>query len=253
MQQNHQFDYRALAQGLVISSGLILAAVTQAGAHWGYSGHEGPMHWGELDPEYVLCGTGETQAPIDIHDAIDTDLPAIELHYQPGGRDEINNGHTIRIDYEPGSYVHYEDRDYRLKQFHFHAPSENHIDGHEFPLEAHLVHVDEAGHLLVIAVMFETGKHNQELAVAWQDMPEQPHTHHVLHTPAFAGSLLPKSRDYYRFDGSLTTPPCSEGVVWLVMKEPVTASREQISHFARVMGHPNNRPVQPLNGRVVKQ
>jgi carbonic anhydrase len=120
-------------------------------------------------------------------------------------------------------------------------------------MEAHLVHADADGHLLVLAVLFEEGAQNDALATAWQDMPARPHTHHLLQTRAFAGALLPESHDYYRFDGSLTTPPCSEGVTWLVMKEPVTASKAQIAHFARVMGHPNNRPVQPLNGRIVQQ
>jgi carbonic anhydrase len=253
MQKNPHRIGPVLGRGLIALSGLALTTLSQAGAHWGYEDHEGPAHWGELDPGYVLCRTGQGQSPIDIHDTIDTDLPAIEFHYRAGGRDEINNGHTIQIDYEPGSTISYDGRDYALKQFHFHTPSENHIDGHEFPLEAHLVHADAEGHLLVIAVMFKEGGHNHALATAWQDMPERPHTHHLLHTHAFAGALLPQSRDYYRFDGSLTTPPCSEGVTWLVMKAPVTASQEQIAHFARVMGHPNNRPVQPLNGRVVQQ
>ena len=243
----------AYRRGLLALCALLLAPLAQAGAHWGYSGHAGPQHWGELDPAYALCGTGHGQSPVDIHDAIDTDLPAIEFHYRVGGRDEINNGHTIQIDYEPGSSIRYAGRDYALKQFHFHAPSEHHIHGHAFPLEAHLVHADAAGHLLVIAVMFEVGRHNHALATAWQDMPERAHTHHLLLTRAFAGGLLPARHDYYRLSGSLTTPPCTEGVTWLVMQEPVTADREQIEHFARVMGQPNNRPVQPLNGRSVQQ
>ncbi|MCG6940226.1 MAG: carbonic anhydrase [Thiohalocapsa sp.] len=253
MQKNHDGIRRALGRGLIALSGLTLTTLAQAGAHWGYGGEEGPAHWGELDPAYTLCGAGQDQSPIDIHDAIDTDLPAIDFHYGAGGRDEINNGHSIQIDYLPGSFVAYEGRDYALKQFHFHTPSENHVEGHAYPMEAHLVHADADGHLLVIAVLFEEGARNEALDTAWQDMPERPHTHHLLHTRAFAGALLPPDRHYYRFDGSLTTPPCSQGVTWLVMKEPVTASKAQIQHFARVMGHPNNRPVQSLNGRVVQQ
>jgi len=253
MQKNYDITRRALGLGLVALSGLTLCTLAQAGTHWGYEGHEGPAHWQELDPDYVLCGTGEGQSPIDIHDAIDTDLPAIDFHYRVGGEDEINNGHTIQIDYAPGSTIDYEGRSYALKQFHFHTPSENHIDGQAFPLEAHLVHKAADGHLLVIAVMFQEGARNHALAEAWQDMPARPHTHHLLHTRAFAGALVPQNHDYYRFNGSLTTPPCSEGVTWLVMKQPLTASREQLAQFAQVMGHANNRPVQPLNGRVVQQ
>lgn len=221
------------------------------GAHWGYEGAEGPSHWGELDPNWHTCREGRNQSPIDLEGAIDASLPPLELHYAVGGDDEVNNGHTIQINYEPGSWIALDGYEYQLKQFHFHAPSENRIAGREFPLEAHLVHADADGNLAVIAVMFEEGAKNQALADAWQEMPEEPNTHHPLPTRASAEALLPSNRDYYRFNGSLTTPPCSEGVVWIVMKQPVTASSEQIAKFARVMGHPNNRPLQPLNARVV--
>ncbi|MGB5732838.1 MAG: carbonic anhydrase family protein [Thiohalocapsa sp.] len=255
MMDNHDDTKRLLAVSLLalsitVGSGL---AVAGSGAHWGYEGAEGPTHWGELDPHYGACAAGMHQSPINLSDAVDADLPPIEFHYAVAGRDEINNGHTIQIDYEPGSWVTLEGNDYELKQFHFHTPSENHIDGHAFPLEAHLVHADKDGKLLVLAVMFEEGARNHALATAWQDMPERPHTHHELLTRASAGALLPATHDYYRFDGSLTTPPCSEGVAWLVMKQPLTASSEQIAHFARVMHHPNNRPIQPINDRVVQQ
>lgn len=228
-------------------------ALAGSNGHWGYDGDAGPSHWGELDPSWHVCSDGRNQSPIDLQDAVDADLPSLELHYAVGGVDEINNGHTIQIDYAPGSWITLDGRDYALKQFHFHAPSENHINGREYPLEAHLVHADAEGNLAVIAVMFEEGIHNQALAKAWQDMPTRPHSHHKLQKRASAEALLPENRDYYRFNGSLTTPPCSEGVVWLVMKEPVTASPVQMEEFKRVMGHPNNRPLQPVNARVVLQ
>lgn len=253
---DHSIDGKGLLTGSILALSLAAGcglAVAGSGAHWGYEGAEGPSHWGELDPHFAACAAGMHQSPINLHDAVDTDLPPIEFHYAVAGRDEINNGHTIQIDYAPGSWVTLDGHDYALKQFHFHTPSENHVIGHAFPLEAHLVHADKDGHLLVIAVMFEEGARNHALATAWQDMPEQPHTHHELLTRASAGALLPTARDYYRFDGSLTTPPCSEGVTWLVMKQPVTASGEQIQHFAQVMGHPNNRPIQATNDRVVLQ
>lgn len=239
-----------IALGLCLLGGF---AAADSGHHWDYQGAEGPARWGDLDPRYVTCRTGISQSPIDIHDPVDADLPPLEIHYAAGGRDEINNGHSIQIDYEPGSSISLDGHVYALKQFHFHAPSENHIDDHAFPLEAHLVHADDEGNLAVIAVMFEVGAFNPTLAAAWEDMPERPNTHHPLPIRVSAAALLPPQHDYYRFDGSLTTPPCSEGVTWLVLKQRVTASREQIEHFTRVMGHPNNRPVQPLNGRVVSQ
>ena len=244
------FARSTLALCLAISCGVAAAATSP---HWDYEGAEGPEHWGEIDPNFETCRSGTSQSPIDIHDTVDADLPPLEIHYAVGGRDEVNNGHSIQINYEPGSTITLGGHDYQLKQFHFHTPSENHVEGHAFPLEAHLVHADDKGNLAVIAVMFEAGAHNQALADAWQDMPETPHTHHLLLTRASAAALLPANHDYYRFDGSLTTPPCSEGVAWLVMKQPLTVSQEQIDHFAKVMGHPNNRPIQALNGRVVSK
>ena len=254
MYQKRRLVRLLACSGLALSlSAAIDVALADGGAHWTYEGAEGPEHWGELDPHYIACRNGHSQTPIDIHDAKQANLPPIEFHYAVAGDDEVNNGHSVQVNYRPGSAIRIDGHDYQLKQFHFHAPSENHVDGHEYPMEAHLVHADKDGHLVVIAVMFEQGTHNHALATAWQDMPEAPHSHHELLSKASAEALLPANRNYYRFDGSLTTPPCTEGVVWLVMKQPVTASKEQIAHFTRVMGHPNNRPIQPLNGRVVQQ
>ncbi|MBK1716836.1 carbonic anhydrase [Thiocystis violacea] len=234
---------------LLATAGSALAV--EHGAHWGYVGAEAPDHWGELDPSFSLCKNGKHQSPVDLTGFVDSQLPPIGFHYRPGGRDEVNNGHTIQIDYEAGSTITLDGRDYELKQFHFHTPSENHISGKEFPMEAHLVHADQDGHLAVIAVMIEAGTENGLLANPWSVIPEQADTGVHLPIKVSAEELLPKDRDYYRFDGSLTTPPCSEGVAWLVMKHPVTASHEQINRFARVMGHPNNRPIQNLNARVI--
>jgi carbonic anhydrase len=238
---------------LLLGSGLIGAGLASAGesTHWGYSGAQGPEHWGEIDPHFTACKTGRTQTPIDITDRVEADLPRIGFHYKPGGHDEVNNGHTIQVNYDAGSTITLDGRELTLKQFHFHTPSENHIDGHEFPMEAHLVHADAEGNLAVIAVMFEEGPENLALAPPWAAMPlAQGHTTHLA-SKASAEALLPADRAYYRFEGSLTTPPCTEGVTWLVMKHPVSASHGQLMKFARAMGHPNNRPIQPLNARVV--
>jgi carbonic anhydrase len=221
------------------------------GPHWDYSGHEGPEHWGDLAPDFSLCKTGKAQTPIDIVSRVDTDLPRIAFHYRPGGHHEVHNGHTIQVDYDEGSSIRLDGRDYRLKQFHFHAPSENHVDGKEYPMEAHLVHADAEGHLAVIAVMFEEGVENLALAMPWAAMPMRPGRTVPLANKVTAEALLPANHDYYRFDGSLTTPPCTEGVVWLVMKHPVSASRGQLTKFARAMGHANNRPIQAINARAI--
>jgi carbonic anhydrase len=223
-------------------------------AHWGYSGHEDPSHWGELDDSYHVCADGRNQSPIDIHDALKTTLPPLDIHYTIGGFDEINNGHTIQMQYAEGSWITLQNKDYQLKQFHFHAPSENTIEGQQFPMEAHFVHVADDGAIAVLAVMFEEGAANAALdEEAWRALPKHAGDHHAMAHLFQANDLLPEDRSYYRFNGSLTTPPCTEGVTWMVLKQPVALSKEQIAAFETVMGEPNNRPVQPLNARVVLQ
>ena len=182
---------------------------------------------------------------------IESDLPAIAINYQSGGNEILNNGHTIQINYIRGSTITVDGREFELKQFHYHSPSENTIDGQSFPLEAHFVHADKAGNLAVIAVLYKTGEQNAELEKAWAYMPENAGEKQALPNPVEGNILLPPDRDYYRFNGSLTTPPCSEGVWWLVMKHFSTASTEQIDKFIHTIHHPNNRPIQSLNARVI--
>ena len=227
------------------------AAYAGQATHWGYAGAEGPEHWGKLDPKFSACSTGKNQSPINLTGFIESDLKPVGIHYEVGGKEIINNGHSIQVNYTPGSKLSVDGHEFELKQYHFHAPSENHINGKSYPMEAHLVHADENDNLAVIAVMFVEGKANQSIANAWPHMPEKASEKRSLSSAVSAEGILPSSQDYYRFNGSLTTPPCSEGVWWLVMKEPVTASKEQIEKFSQVMGHPNNRPLQPLNARPV--
>lgn len=227
------------------------AHVEKHEVHWGYAGAEGPEHWGTLKPEFATCGTGKNQSPVDIKDLVGADLQPIRFTYRAGGNEVLNNGHTIQVNYAPGSSISVGGHVFELKQFHFHAPSENQVGGRSYPLEAHLVHADRAGNLAVVGVMFVAGKENQVLARAWAAMPEQAGVKTALTSPTDAEGLLPRKRAYYRYSGSLTTPPCSEGVLWLVMKDPVTASKAQIEAFEHVMHHPNNRPVQPANARAI--
>ncbi len=251
---------RPLVRGLLLSALLAAggcameqehAPATHA-AHWGYEGQEGPAHWAELNPDWALCGQGRNQSPIDLAGFIEAELPPLGLDYQPGATAILNNGHTVQVDYRPGSTLTVDGHRFTLKQFHFHAPSENTIEGRSFPLEAHLVHADADGNLAVVAVLFEEGPANPVLTRAWQAMPEHAGDRHALPADTVnAAGLLPPDRDYYRFNGSLTTPPCSEGVWWLVMKQPMTASAAQIERFRHVMHHPNNRPLQPVNARPV--
>lgn len=238
-----------ISTALLAASGLALAS---GKVHWGYDGEEGPTHWGSLSPEFALCASGKNQSPVNLTDMVEGELPALKLAYQPGGREIVNNGHTIKVNYAPGSELRLGEHAFALKQFHFHSPSENTVEGHSFPMEAHFVHADPDGNLAVLALMIEIGEENEELAKGWAQMPAKPGAE-SLQAPMDANALLPESLDYYRFNGSLTTPPCSEGVNWFVLKAPITASEEQIHQFAEIMGHANNRPVQPANARVIIQ
>ena len=235
------------AISLFLASGICLAS---GDVHWTYSGNEGPEHWGELSDKFALCSTGKNQSPINISGLIEAELQPISFSYAAASKDILNNGHTIQVNYNAGSYITVDGIDFELKQFHFHAPSENLINGKSYPMEAHLVHADKDGNLAVIGVMFVEGKENKALTQAWEKMPKQANDKQTL-TGVAAIDLLPKNHDYYRFNGSLTTPPCSEGVRWLVMKNAVSASKAQIETFTNAMHHANNRPVQATNARPV--
>ncbi|EIJ35634.1 carbonic anhydrase [Thiothrix nivea] len=234
---------------------LLLAGVATANetAHWGYTGDTGPENWAQLTPENASC-SGKNQSPINLAGFTEADLPPIEFNYgNSSSKEVLNNGHTIQVNYTSGDTIKVDSIQFALKQFHFHAPSENHINGKSFPMEAHLVHKDSTNDIAVVALMFEEGAANPELEKVWAEMPADADTVDALDTQVDASKLLPQNRDYYRFNGSLTTPPCTEGVRWIVMKQPVTASKEQIEKFAHVMHHPNNRPVQATNARPVLQ
>lgn len=239
-----------MKKSLLAGALLLCPAAFAATTHWEYSGEAGPAKWASLTPEYGQCA-GSNQSPVNLSGLVKADLAPLQFHYQAGGNTLVNNGHTVQVNYAPGSTLELDGMHFELKQFHFHAPSENLIEGRSYPLEGHLVHANDKGELAVVAVMFEPGQANGALSQAWQVLPAKAGELHAFKEPISAEQLLPAQHDYYRFSGSLTTPPCSEGVRWLVMKEPVQASQAQIDAFKAVMHHPNNRPVQPLNGRLV--
>ncbi len=229
------------------------SALSVGKTHWGYSGQEGPEHWGELSSEFSMCATGKNQSPINLTGMIEGYLPELIVNYNEGGNEVINNGHTIQVNYAPGSNITVGSRSFELKQFHFHSPSENTIEGQFLPMEAHFVHADKDGNLAVIAVMFTLGKQNDELEKIWARIPLEENLKIALTEIIDANNLLPQDHDYYRYNGSLTTPPCTEGVNWFVMKAYESVSIEQIEKFMHVMHHHNNRPVQPVNARVIVQ
>ncbi len=223
--------------------------------HWGYMGDVGPSHWSEVKKEFHMCSEGKQQSPINVVATKDSNLTPLDLQYKTGSESIINNGHTIQVNVKDGSVLKIDGADYKLKQFHFHVPSENNINGDAFPLEAHFVHATDDGKLAVIAVMFVEGEENPVLAKAWKKLPNLKvgEAQKCGLTSEEVQALMPKNKDYYKFMGSLTTPPCSENVKWHVYKTPLTASKEQINAFFTLFAFPNNRPVQPSNGRVIEE
>ena len=227
-------------------------AVNHHAAHWGYEGETGPSHWAEMSDEFTLCGAGENQSPIDVAGDFDVELPAIKFNYSTKPTKIVNNGHTVQVDIAAGSSMTVNGKTFQLKQFHFHTPSENTINGKQYPLEAHYVHrSDSDNSFAVISVMFEEGEANPVLDQVWEKMPAKARETVELETDLDFTQLRPEDTSYYYFNGSLTTPPCTEGIYWHVMKKPLTASKEQIEKFLAVMQHPNNRPVQKTGARVV--
>ncbi len=224
---------------------LTLAAQAQA-SDWGYHGSHSPEHWGEVS---AVCAQGKNQSPIDISGTIKAELKDLTFNYSGKAIAVTNNGHTLQASIAGNNTLTVDGDKFELQQFHFHTPSENHVDGQSYPLEAHYVHSDAAGNLAVVSVFFKLGDENKELASLLAVAPASESKAN-LNTAFDAAALLPKEKEYYRFNGSLTTPPCSEGVRWLVMKEPKTMSQAQVDAFKKLMGN-NNRPVQLLNSRVI--
>ena len=228
---------------------------------WHYEGAEGPANWGKLSPKFAACGEGRAQSPVDIANTVAaTEALALKTDLMPGAlriahhehvADGINNGHTIQINYEGGDELTIGNDTYGLAQYHFHNESEHTVKGRHYPMEMHLVHKAASGKLAVIGVFIEEGAHNAAFDPIWSNLPKQKGIQtHYPQVNVDVDKLLPANRASYRYDGSLTTPPCSEGVRWIVMTTPIQLSAEQIKAFTAII-HDNNRPTQPLNGRPV--
>lgn len=224
--------------------------------HWSYSGETGPEHWGELSPEFEKCSKGTAQSPINIpiqQVQEDKGLTDLEVHYLPTEFEVINNGHTIQANALPGTEnsITVNGKTYQLAQFHFHLPSEHKVDGQNYPMELHLVHKDNNGSLTVIGVLLQEDSELKELSELWAKMPkEATETPVKLEGKINVNKLLPEDLDSYRYSGSLTTPPCSEPVNWIVLKHPVQVSKAQINEFSSIFTN-NARPVQPINERKI--
>jgi carbonic anhydrase len=221
--------------------------------HWSYVGEGKPANWGKLSPNFTVCETGRNQSPIDLKNTVNAELPPIKFKYSMlSPTDILNNGHTVQVNLWSGGEITVDGKLFTLKQFHFHSPSENTINGKRFPFEMHLVHLSEKNEIAVVAIMFELGEDDALLAELWKNMPLKAGDKHKLDARALRGMEFESGlTDYYRFNGSLTTPPCSEGVRWIVMKTTRHISQTQLLRFQKVLPHANNRPVQALNSRIV--
>ena len=254
---------RQLREKMLLCFIVPLIAMTAAKTHgqenkpapprWTYQGEEDPEHWGDLDASFGACKLGRVQSPIDIRNAEKSDLDPVQFNYQVSPLKIIDNGHSILATYAPGSFITVGGHQYGLKQFHFHHPSEEKVDGKAFDMVVHLVHADADGKLAVVAVLLKVGSPNATIRTLWDNLPQEKN---VASTPENitidAGRLLPADHGYYTFEGSLTTPPCTEGVVWFVLKSPLSISADELDVFAKV--YPlNARPTQPLNSRIVKE
>lgn len=220
---------------------------------WTYKDTTGPAYWASLDPAFAACGSGKGQSPINLTAAESVDLVNPDFHYEPVPLNLLNNGHTIQVPYAPGSFVALDDQRYNLLQFHFHSPSEHAIEGQPWDAELHLVHQNEAGNLAVVAVLLQTNNDSEiaEYVELSQNLPTQSGEKVRTQKTINAQNLLPRKTTTYRYSGSLTTPPCSESVTWLVMTEPVSLSAAEIDGYKKLLNH-NNRPLQPLNSRTVQ-
>lgn len=263
---------RSITIVLALSLPVCLYAGETGHSTWGYEGDHGPLHWGKIGPESSLCEKGMNQSPIDLLRTRKTTLDDVQFSYRDAPFHVVNNGHTLQeveplsetaksryprhgqtvLHYDKDSTIVFDEDLYLLEQFHFHTPSEHTIDHRHYPMELHLVHHNERHEALVVAVFMEEGKHNPFFETFLEHAPSKvgevndDHNHTV--NPI---TLLPERRSYYLYSGSFTTPPCSEGVIWLVMHDPIEVSAEQIQKFRTLVGHDNVRPTQPLHKRFV--
>ncbi len=241
--------YAFLLTTTLLASGILLG--NAQASEWAYEGAHGPDHWAELDSANASCAIGKHQSPINItaQQSHSVQMPALDFSYHSASADIINNGHTVQVNLPAGNHFQVGEQTAELLQFHFHTPSEERFDGKSYPMNAHLVHKTAAGTLSVVAVEFQEGKDNPALQPILESLPAVGQTRSLAQfNPA---ALLPRDHSYYRFTGSLTTPPCSENVSWQVLKQPVELSKAQIDAF-RALYKMNARPVQPLNDRVIE-
>ena len=231
---------------------IAVASKPKNGTHWSYEGEFGPANWSNINASWAKCGSGNRQSPIDLRDGMKVDLEQIGFDYHPSSFSEVDNGHTIQVTVGGGNFLTVGNQTYELQQFHFHRPSEERINGKGTEMVIHLVHRSFEGKLLVLAVLLERGKANALIQTVWNHLPLEKKQSVSPSILLDVNEALPEKREYFTYMGSLTEPPCTEDVLWIVMKQPMQASPAQMALFSRL--YPlNARPVQQSNGRMVKE
>lgn len=238
--------------GMVSVAACVSAGAQQTGADWDYTGKLGPLNWAHLDPAYKACGKGKEQSPIDIRGArLDKALKPIEFHYVSGVMTLTNTGHTVQVTPPAGSYIIANGVRYDLVQFHFHHPGEEEVKGKLPDMNIHFVHKSADGKIAVVAVRLNEGNGNTVLAGLWQHLPKTVGATDKTTDEMSPAGLLPQDRGYWTYEGSLTAPPCTEGVQWFVFEEQVELSRDQLQAFGRLY-KVNARNMQAKNGRKIE-
>jgi carbonic anhydrase len=245
-------DARRREEEKAAAAAAILAAAPKHGTVWSYEGELGPANWSRINVDWAKCGTGNRQSPIDLRDGIKVNLEQIGFDYHPSSFNEVNNGHTIQVTVGGGNFITVGNQTYELQQFHFHRPSEEKINGKGTEMVMHLVHKSADGKFAIVAVLLERGQPHNLMQTIWDNLPLEKHE---LVSPSIVidpKDALPEKRDYFTYMGSMTEPPCTEGVLWLVFKQPRQASPAQMALFSRL--YPlNARPVQSTAGRMIKE
>ncbi len=232
-----------------------LPLLSQAAAppQWQYSGEFGPEAWGRMQAAYALCDKGRRQSPIDIVATRKQPLPALEFQYRSAPLRIVNDGHTVRVRIANGSRMLIGRDSHALQQFHFHLPGGDRVRGEEFPMAMHFLHKSSSGRLVSLVVLFRLGAENAALAALLPHMPARGQAERVVAgTQIDPAQLLPAAHGYFAYEGSLTAPPCTEGVLWIVMKQPLELSAAQLARLGQLFPA-NARPVQPLHDRVVTE
>lgn len=238
---------------LLIAMACGAAPADEPKPEWSYSGVNGPKNWAKLDPANHDCKYGQKQSPIDIWVPNRTVLPHIVFEYQDTPLKIIDNGHTVQVNFSPGSWITVGEERFELRQLHFHRPAEERVHGKSYDMAVHLVHESDKGKIAVVAILLKRGKANPAIQSVWDHLPKVKHEERIIaDLPFNARALLPPSAGYFTYMGSLTTPPCTEDVTWFVLKTPVEISPVQLVGFSRIYPH-NARPIQPTGLRTVAE